>query len=118
MFDWIKDNVDKILIGVGLLTVLFWPKIKDALAQAQGTAPPPPESGKPSQNGNCCCCEPEEPEYQETDKSEWVVTTMKTRAYCVDHRLDEGVKLCEDLVGVLVSAKPSKKTLVVTREVK
>lgn len=118
MFDWIKENVDKILIGVGLLTVLFWPKIKDALSQAQGTAPPPPESGKPSQNNNCCCCEPAEPEHDDADKSQWVVRTMETRAYCVDHRLDEGVKLCEELVGVLVAAKPSKKTLVVTREVK
>lgn len=122
ILDFIKNNLDKILIGIGLLAVVFWPKIKEALEQAQGTAPapPPPANGKPSQSNNCCChCEPDEPEYdEEADKSEWVVTTMKTRAYCVDHRLDDGVKLCEQLVAVLVAAKPTKKTLVVTREVK
>jgi hypothetical protein len=123
MFDLIKQNLDKILIGLGLLCVLFWPKIKEGLALAQGAAPlPPPVDGKPSQSNNCCnCCEdPAEPDYEESDKSEWVVTTMKTRAYCVDHRLDEGVKLCEELVSVLVAAKPAKKTVVVTatREVK
>ena len=122
ILDFIKNNLDKILIGIGLLAVVFWPKIKEALDQAQGTAPapPPPANGKPSQSNNCCCqCEPDEPEYdEEADKSEWVVTTMKTRAYCVDHRLEDGVKLCEQLVAVLVAAKPTKKTLVVTREVK
>ena len=122
IFDLIKQNLDKILIGVGLLAILFWPKIKEALAQAQGTAPPPPANGQPappSNNNNCCCCdEPVEPEYSEGDKSEWVVTTMQTRAYCLDRKLDEGVELCEKLVGVLVAAKPTKKTLVVTREVK
>ena len=122
MFDLIKQNLDKILIGVGLLAVLFWPKIKEALEQAQGETPPPPVDGKPSPSHNCCnCCDdPTEPDYEESDKSEWVVTTMKTRAYCVDHRLSEGVELCEKLVGVLVAAKPEKKTVVVTatREVK
>ena len=122
IFDLIKQNLDKILIGVGLLTVLFWPKIKEALALAQGAAPPPPVDGKPLPSNNCCnCCdEPTEPDYEESDKSEWVVTTMKTRAYCVDHRLDEGIALCEQLVGVLVAAKPAKKTVAVsvTREVK
>lgn len=124
IFDLIKQNLDKILIGLGLLCVLFWPKIKEGLALAQGAAPPPPANGQPappSNNNNCCCCdEPTEPDYEESDKSEWVVTTMKTRAYCVDHRLSEGVELCEKLVGVLVAAKPEKKTVVVTatREVK
>ena len=101
---------------------MFESKIKEALEQAQGTAPPPPTNGQPAPpSNNCCCCdEPTEPDYEESDKSEWVVTTMKTRAYCVDHRLSEGVELCEKLVGVLVAAKPEKKTVVVTatREVK
>lgn len=117
ILDFIKNNLDKLLIGIGLLAVVFWPKIKAALADAQGGTEAPSSTDKPAQH-NCCCNEPDEPDYEEADKSEWVVTTMKTRAYCVDHRLDEGVELCEKLVGVLVSAKPTKKTLVVTREVK
>ena len=117
ILDFIKNNLDKILIGIGLLAVVFWPKIKAALAEAQGGGTETPATKPPQQN--CCHCEPDEPEYdEEADKSEWVVTTMKTRAYCVDHRLDDGVKLCEQLVAVLVAAKPTKKTLVVTREVK
>ena len=119
ILDFIKNNLDKILIGIGLLAVVFWPKIKEALANTgAGTESAPSPSKQPSKD--CCCCdEPQEPEYDaESDKSEWVVTTMQTRAYCLDRKLDEGVELCEKLVGVLVAAKPTKKTLVVTREVK
>ena len=118
ILDFIKNNLDKILIGIGLLAVVFWPKIKEALANTgAGTESAPSPNGQPSKD--CCCCEePVEPEYSEGDKSEWVVTTMQTRAYCLDRKLDEGVELCEKLVGVLVAAKPTKKTLVVTREVK
>ena len=116
IFDLIKQNLDKILIGLGLLCVVFWPKIKEGLALAQGAAPPPPANGQPAApNNNCCCCDdPAEPDYEEADKSTWVISTMKTRAYCVDHRLDEGVKLCEELVNVLVAAKPAKKTVSVS----
>ena len=119
ILDFIKNNLDKILIGIGLLAVVFWPKIKAALSEAQGGTEAPVASGG-KQDKDCCCCEePVEPEYDsETDKSQWVVTTMQTRAYCLDRKLDEGVELCEKLVGVLVAAKPTKKTLVVTREVK
>jgi hypothetical protein len=118
ILDFIKNNLDKILIGVGLLAVLFWPKIKAALSEAQGGTDAPASSGGKQDKDCCCCDEPVEPEYSEGDKSEWVVTTMQTRAYCLDRKLDEGVELCEKLVGVLVAAKPTKKTLVVTREVK
>ena len=117
ILDFIKNNLDKILIGIGLLAVLFWPKIKAAISEAQGGTEAP-SSGKQPSTDCCCCDEPVEPEYSEGDKSEWVVTTMQTRAYCLDRKLDEGVQLCEKLIGVLVAAKPTKKTLVVTREVK
>ena len=40
---------------------------------------------------------------------------MKTRAYCADHRLDEGVELCEKLVGVLVASKPKARSVTVTQ---
>jgi hypothetical protein len=40
---------------------------------------------------------------------------METRAYCVDHRLEEGVELCEKLVGVLVASKPKVASVTVTR---
>lgn len=114
MFDLIKQNLDKILIGCGLVAILFWPKIKEALAaQQNGT----PSNGKPApSHDNCCCCDPTEPDHDDADKSQWVVRTMETRAYCVDHRLDDGVKLCEELVGVLVASKPSKQVAVVVKK--
>lgn len=118
IFDLIKNNLDKILIGVGLIAILFWPKIKAALSAASGGTDAPASSGGKSSKDCCCCDEPEEPSYTEGDKSEWVVTTMQTRAYCLDRKLDEGVELCEKLISVLVAAKPAKKTvsLSVTRE--
>lgn len=112
MFDLIKQNLDKILIGAGLVAILFWPKIKEALSAQQNSTP---SSGKPAHD-NCCCCDPTEPEHDDADKSQWVVRTMETRAYCVDHRLDEGVKLCEELVGVLVASKPAKQVAVVVKK--
>ena len=118
IFDLIKQNLDKILIAIGLLAVVFFPKIKEAFSTMGAGTESAPSSGGKSSKDCCCCDEPEEPEYSEGDKSEWVVTTMKTRAYCLDRKLDEGVELCEKLVGVLVSAKPTKKTLVVTKEVR
>ena len=75
----------------------FYPQIKETDCRAL-KAGGGEEASKPKQN-NCCCCEADEPAYnEEADKSEWVVTTMKTRAYCADHRLEEGVELCEKLV--------------------
>lgn len=120
IFELIKQNLDKILILIGILAVVFFPKIKEALANTGAGTESAPSPNSQSKKDCCCCDEPTEPDYEESDKSEWVVTTMKTRAYCVDHRLSEGVELCEKLVGVLVAAKPEKKTVVVTatREVK
>ena len=113
MIAWITENIDKILIGLGAAVVLFWPKIKEQIAALQAGGGE--EASKPKQN-NCCCCEADEPDYDdEADKSDWVVTTMKTRAYCADHRLDEGVELCEKLVGVLVASKPKARSVTVTQ---
>ena len=70
------------------------------------------EAPKEEGHKHCNCCCPEEPDHDDSDKSVWVVRTMETRAYCLDHKLDEGVKLCEELVGVLVASKP-KKTIIV-----
>ena len=36
ILDFIKNNLDKILIGIGLLAVVFFPKIKAALSEAAG----------------------------------------------------------------------------------
>jgi hypothetical protein len=46
--------------------------------------------------------------HDDAPKSEWVIRTMEIRSYCLDHRLSDGVKLCEELVTVLVSGKPEK----------
>ncbi len=113
MIAWIQENIQNILIVIGAACVLFYPQLKkqvEALTAGGGE-----EASKPKQN-NCCCCEPDEPQYdEEADKSEWVVTTMKTRAYCADHRLDEGVELCEKLVSVLVASKPKARSVTVTQ---
>ena len=108
MIQWIQDNIQNILIAIGAAVVLFWPKIQEQLKALQaGGGEAPKEEHK---HCNCCC--PEEPDHDDSDKSVWVVRTMETRAYCLDHKLDDGVKLCEELVGVLVASKP-KKTIIV-----
>ena len=113
MIEWITSNIDKILIAIGAAVVLFLPQIKAKIAEL--SAGGGEEASKSKQN-NCCCCEADEPDYDdEADKSDWVVTTMKTRAYCADHRLDEGVELCEKLVSVLVASKPKARSVTVTQ---
>jgi hypothetical protein len=90
--------------------VLFWPQIKKQIAALQGGE----QSNGQKHVPPCCCC-PEEPHHDDADKSQWVVRTMETRAYCVDHRLEEGVELCEKLVGVLVASKPKVASVTVTK---
>lgn len=113
MIAWIQENIQNILIAIGAACVLFYPQIKkqlEALTAGGG------EDASKSKQNNCCCCEADEPDYDdEADKSDWVVTTMKTRAYCADHRLDEGVELCEKLVSVLVASKPKARSVTVTQ---
>ena len=109
MLEWIQNNIQNILIAIGAAVVLFWPKIKEQLAALQNGGG---EASKDEGHKHCNCCCPEEPDHDDSDKSVWVVRTMETRAYCLDHKLDEGVKLCEELVGVLVASKP-KKTIIV-----
>ncbi len=115
MIQWIQENIQNILIAIGAAVVLFWPKIQEQIKALQAGGGEAPKEEHKHNGCNCCC--PEEPEYEDTDKSVWVVRTMETRAYCLDHKLDEGVKLCEELVGVLVSARPKKTVAVVTKEV-
>ena len=112
MIEWITTNIDKILIAIGAAVVLFWPQIKAQIAAA--TSGNGEQSNGQKQVPPCCCC-PEEPHHDDADKSQWVVRTMETRAYCVDHRLEEGVELCEKLVGVLVASKPKVASVTVTR---
>ena len=115
MIEWITSNIDKILIAIGAGVVLFWPKIKAQFEAA--TSGNGEQSNGQKQVPPCCCC-PEEPHHDDADKSQWVVRTMETRAYCVDHRLEEGVELCEKLVGVLVASKPKAASVTVTRVAK
>ena len=113
MLEWITSNIDKLLIGLGACVVLLWPQIKKQIAALQSGE----QSNGQKQVPPCCCC-PEEPHHDDADKSQWVVRTMETRAYCVDHRLEEGVELCEKLVGVLVASKPKVASVSVTRVTK
>ena len=112
MIETITSNIDKILIAIGAAVVLFWPKIKEQVAAVSAGGG---EETKPEGHKNCNCCCPEEPDHDDSDKSVWVVRTMETRAYCLDHKLDDGVKLCEELVGVLVASKPKARSVTVTQ---
>ena len=112
MLEWIQDNIQNILIAIGAACVLFYPQLKKQLeALKAGGGEAPKEEGH--KHCNCCC--PEEPDHDDSDKSVWVVRTMETRAYCLDHKLDDGVKLCEELVGVLVASKPKARSVTVTQ---
>lgn len=113
MITWIQQNIQNILIVIGAACVLFYPQLKKQLAALQNGE----QSNGQKQVPPCCCC-PEEPHHDDADKSQWVVRTMETRAYCVDHRLEEGVELCEKLVGVLVASKPKVASVTVTRVAK
>ena len=112
MIDFLKENAQNIVLVVGACAILFLPQIKAGLALLKeqgdttggGTTPPPPTN---SSNGCGCCC-PEEEEIEPQPKSEWVVEVMSVRAYCLQHRLLDGVTMCEDLIGVLVKGQPQK----------
>lgn len=111
MIQLIQDNLMNIVLIVGAGAILFLPQIKAGLALLKDQQEPQqPTSQKQQPSGNCCCC-PEEPVHDNASKEEWVIRTMEIRSYCLDHRLSEGVKLCEDLVTVLVSGKPDKPEL-------
>lgn len=124
MIDFLKENAQNIVLIVGACAILFLPQIKAGLALLKeqgsttggGGSPPPPPTTTP-----CGCCCPEEVEVEPQPKSEWVVETMTIRAYCLKHRLLDGVELCEDLIGILVKGqaqKPDKaieKAVVVTK---
>ena len=107
MFDFLKDNLQNIVLVVGAVAILFWPQVSAAIKGARGKDETP--STEPSnQPSKCNCCCPEEPYHDDAPKSDWVVRTMEIRAYCLDHRLTDGVDLCEKLVSVLVASKPDK----------
>ena len=108
MIQLIQDNLMNIVLIVGAGAILFLPQIKAGLALLKDQQEPQePTSQKQNSSKDCCCC-PEEPVHDNASKEEWVIRTMEIRSYCLDHRLSEGVKLCEDLVTVLVSGKPDK----------
>lgn len=110
MIQLIQDNLMNIVLIVGAGAILFMPQIKAGLAllkDQQEPQKPEDQNQQNNNNKNCCCC-PEEPVHDNASKEEWVIRTMEIRSYCLDHRLSEGVKLCEDLVTVLVQGKPDK----------
>ena len=111
MIQLIQDNLMNIVLIVGAGAILFLPQIKAGLAllkdQQEPQQPQQPTSQKQKGSKDCCCC-PEEPVHDNASKEEWVIRTMEIRSYCFYHRLSEGVKLCEELVTVLVSGSPDK----------
>ena len=109
MFDFIKDNLQNIVLVIGAVAILFWPQVSAAIKAARGNGETP--STVPPANNNhsgCNCCCPEEPPHDDAPKSEWVVRQMEIRAYCLEHRLTEGVELSEKLCAVLVASRPDK----------
>ena len=123
VLDFIKDNLQNIVLIVGAVAILFWPQVSAAIKSARGEGggtDTPPTPAPPASNGCHCCC-PEEPEIDtELPKSDWVVETMRIRTYCLTHKLTEGVRLSEELITVLVAGKPDvekvNKAVVVTKK--
>lgn len=120
--DFLKNNLQNILLVAGGLAVLFWPQFSALIKQQLNKEPEPEQSGGKTSpvDNNCCCCPTETP-IDDVPKSEWVVRAMEVRSYCLEHRLGEGVKLCEELVSVLVADKPDtpeKAVVVVKKEIR
>ncbi|MGI9460524.1 MAG: hypothetical protein ACR2NF_11040 [Pirellulales bacterium] len=108
MIQLIQDNLMNIVLIVGAAAILFLPQIKAGLALLKEQGGQEAPSNSDQKVSSCACCCPTEPVHDDAPKSEWVIRTMEIRSYCLDHRLSDGVKLCEELVTVLVSGKPEK----------
>ena len=108
MIQLIQDNLMNIVLIVGAGAILFLPQIKAGLALLKDQQEPQQPTSQKQQGSKDCCCCPDEPVHDNASKEEWVIRTMEIRSYCLDHRLSDGVKLCEELVTVLVSGKPDK----------
>jgi|TARA_B100000073_G_scaffold277312_1_gene237553 hypothetical protein len=111
MFEWIQQNIDKILIAVGAGVILFWPKIKEKVLQSS-----PSSASQGTQNPSTVDCpcqtvaaEPEE-QLEDTKRSSVVVEVMKIKAFCERRRLKKAEGLCDQLACDLVHAKPEKPT--------
>ncbi len=109
MVEAIKEWLPTALLVIAAVAILFWPQfvamVKAQLNNENDGSGKDATSTKHSNSCNCCC-PVEEPFPEEQPKSEWVVETMQIRSYCLSHRLGEGVRLCEELIGVLVASKP------------
>jgi hypothetical protein len=98
MLELIIKNMDKVLIVTGAVVVLFWPKIKAAIAAA-GTAPAPSPSCS-----SCPCCAPPKPE---EPVSNWVNRQLEVREYCERRGLVDAVKACDVVITEMISGEPS-----------
>lgn len=106
MFELIKSNLDKILLVVGAVAVLFWPQIKAALDAAKAGGSTTPAEG----NGECPLCHPVSANPTDKGRPEWVVVTMDLEKFCTSQRLTKAVRLCHELCNELVSGEPDKPT--------
>ena len=97
MIEWLTQNIDKLLIGLGTAVVLFWPQIKKQLAALQGG-----EQTKHHHDG--CCCVPEP--VQEKTRTEWVSDVMAVRTYVEKRKLPAAVEACDVLIHEIVSGRP------------
>ena len=124
VIDFLKENGQNIDLIVGACAILFFPQLKAGLALLKEQGNDTNGGGgspSPAPTNGCGCCCPEEEDVEPQPKSEWVVETMTIRAYCLQHRLLDGVELCEELIGILVKGQPQKtdkgieKAVVVTK---
>jgi len=97
MIQWITENIDKLLIGLGAAVVLFWPQIKKQIAGIQG-------GEQPKHHHDGCCCVPEP--VQEKTRTEWVSDVMAVRTYVEKRKLPAAVEACDVLIHEIVSGRP------------
>ncbi len=101
MIDWLMQNIQVILIGIGVCVVLFWPQIK-ARVLAQGGQT---DGSHEHMLDNCPCCHPPEP-VKERSRKEWVTDVMEVRIYVAKRCLPKAVDACDVLINEIISGKP------------
>jgi hypothetical protein len=104
MFELIKSNLDKILLVTGAVVILFWPKIKEALAASKTSTP------STGVDGQCPLCFPLSVNPTDKGRPEWTVVVMDLEGFCKSQRLSKAVKLCHELCNELVAGEPDKPT--------
>lgn len=108
MLDWLKENIDKVVIAAGAIAILFWPTFKEMVSgvlKGDGSSPPkdPPASAIDT---GCPICNPVACNPTEKGRSEWVVVVMDLANYAHRERLPDAVRLCHELCQELIAGQP------------